>query len=82
MGTLLAALYWVRVLLYQSYCYFISSLRYVDNFWIRFKYPNPNNIGDWLGLCPGSLAVTVVRIRKYESEFWPDMTIGFFSGAL
>ncbi len=48
-------------------------------FGLGLNIPIPNNIGDWLGLCSGiTWAVTVVRIRKYESESATDMTIGFF----
>ena len=58
---------------------FLAVLGMLIIFGLGLKIPIPNNIGDWLGLCSGiTWAVTVVRIRKYESESATDMTIGFF----
>ena len=58
---------------------FLAVLGMLIIFGLGLNIPIPNNIGDWLGLCSGiTWAVTVVRIRKYESESATDMTIGFF----
>ena len=58
---------------------FLAALGMLIIFGLGLNIPIPNNIGDWLGLCSGiTWAVTVVRIRKYESESATDMTIGFF----
>ena len=57
----------------------LAALGMLIIFGLGLNIPIPNNIGDWLGLCSGiTWAVTVVRIRKYESESATDMTIGFF----
>jgi len=57
----------------------LAALGMLIIFGLGLNIPIPNNIGDWLGLCSGiTWAITVVRIRKYESESATDMTIGFF----
>ena len=52
-------------------------------FGLGSKFPLPQNLGDWLGLCSGLLwAIAMVRIRLNENHSTVELTVGFFQWSL
>ena len=52
-------------------------------FGLGAKFPLPQNLGDWLGLCSGFLwAIAMVRIRLSENHSTIELTAGFFQWSL
>ena len=52
-------------------------------FGLGVRFPVPQNIGDWLGVCAGILwAVAAVRIRMKSDLSAIDLTVGFFQWSL
>ena len=52
-------------------------------FGLGVRFPVPQNIGDWLGVCAGILwAVAAVRIRMKSDHSAIDLTVGFFQWSL
>jgi drug/metabolite transporter (DMT)-like permease len=52
-------------------------------FGLGVRFPVPQNIGDWLGVCAGILwAVAAVRIRMNSDYSAIELTVGFFQWSL
>lgn len=48
-------------------------------FGLGLEFPLPHNVGDWLGLAAGGFwAITMIRLRIYETHSAMDLTVGFF----
>ena len=52
-------------------------------FGLGSKFPLPQNLGDWLGLCSGFMwAVAMVLINKNKNHSTIELTVGFFQWSL
>ena len=52
-------------------------------FGLGAKFPLPQNLGDWLGLCSGFMwAVAMVLINKNKNHSTIELTVGFFQWSL
>ena len=52
-------------------------------FGLGSKFPLPQNLGDWLGLCSGFMwAVAMVLINKNKNQSTIELTVGFFQWSL
>ena len=52
-------------------------------FGLGAKFPLPQNLGDWLGLCSGFMwAIAMVLINKNKNHSTIELTVGFFQWSL
>ena len=52
-------------------------------FGLGAKFPIPQNLGDWLGLCSGFMwAIAMVLIQKNKNHSTIELTVGFFQWSL
>ena len=52
-------------------------------FGLGSKFPLPQNLGDWLGLCSGFMwAIAMVLINKNKNHSTIELTVGFFQWSL
>jgi drug/metabolite transporter (DMT)-like permease len=52
-------------------------------FGLGAKFPLPQNLGDWLGLCSGFMwAIAMVLINKNKNQSTIELTVGFFQWSL
>ena len=52
-------------------------------FGLGAKFPIPQNLGDWLGLCSGFMwAIAMVLINKNKNHSTIELTVGFFQWSL
>ncbi|MDB9992335.1 DMT family transporter [Amylibacter sp.] len=52
-------------------------------FGLGAKFPLPQNLGDWLGLCSGFMwAIAMVLIQKNKNHSTIELTVGFFQWSL
>ena len=52
-------------------------------FGLGAKFPLPQNLGDWLGLCSGFIwAIAMVLIQKNKNHSTIELTVGFFQWSL
>ena len=52
-------------------------------FGLGSKFPLPQNLGDWLGLCSGFMwAIAMVLINKNKNQSTIELTVGFFQWSL
>ena len=52
-------------------------------FGLGAKFPLPQNLGDWLGLCSGFMwAIAMVLIQKNKNHSTVELTVGFFQWSL
>ncbi|MDG0986054.1 MAG: DMT family transporter [Paracoccaceae bacterium] len=52
-------------------------------FGLGSKFPLPQNLGDWLGLCSGFIwAIAMVLIQKNKNHSTIELTVGFFQWSL
>ena len=61
----------------------IAIIGMLTIFGLGAKFPLPQNLGDWLGLCSGFIwAIAMVLINKNKNHSTIELTVGFFQWSL